>query len=407
MATYHKDALYPNVPLVGTSPLPGGGYERVQVEFSPEDVRHHLRRVKEMLQAGVQIPVAAEHQSRARPMTREQLEAMLAEQLRLVYGHVKDAYLDDRGVLVLVTDVPREDDCAVVDRCKFASPEIDYDVVDGSGRSWPGASITHLAITPRPVQHRQDPFRAVALGLRHPYIWHRKLRLSLGETMADEPLDDFEDEAGDDMPEESDMPAPESEGGGENQKLAEVMDALANMGLILAPDTTPENLLDHLHTAALTAHHHAGGAGETTPEDDEMSDDLQAPAGVDVAQGAPIMMSLQRQNAAMRSQILAGEREKLAGRIRRLKKTGRVPHGVCADLTARLPRTRLSLGADGKLEKSTLVAEIEAYERLPAGRTRLGLPTGVYAEEPPGKGAPLTGEQAQGCSDWILGRDRK
>lgn len=173
MATFVKDVLYP-----GTYHVPDGKGGRRRIHYSRDDVGRLAERMKEMLEAGLQIPLAAEHQDKAKPLTVDERKAEWVKQLTL--GWAADVELAPEGFLTTKVEVPVEEEAKRLPAARFVSPEIVNDFVDGTGRLWPGASITHLAVTPRPVQHKQQPFRAVRMS----HVVRLSLDQYAGESMA-------------------------------------------------------------------------------------------------------------------------------------------------------------------------------------------------------------------------------
>lgn len=319
MPTFTKDVLYP-----GTYRLLDGR----RVSYTRADVKHLTQRLKDMTAAGLQVPVAWEHQDGAKPSPAAAAKGNL--------GFALDAEETADGYLTAKLDIPADDDAKRLPSVRFVSPEIVNDFVDGSGRKWPGASITHIAVTPRPVQHRQKPFQPVRMS-------QNTVRLSLGDyQMADEK-----------EPEEKEG---EGEGEGGGDKLKKALEALTKIDLMLGDDTTLETLLDRLTVAIETKLAHEG-----------LSDDDKEEPAADAA--SPVMMSLM-------SEVLDGKREKLKTRIKDLFKTGRINKPLRDKLTAELNTAKLSLGKDGKVVETPLAARVAAYEDLPA-RLSMG-----YGDEP-------------------------
>ncbi len=343
MATFDKDFLYP-----GTYRLKDGR----TFHASAGDVAHLARRLEEMLAAGLQIPVSWEHQGLA-PRTKAELSKLTADQTRLTLGHVESASLSPEGFLAGRVAVPVDDDAKRLPAVRFVSPTIAHDWTDGDGRFWPGASVLELAATPRPVQHRQQPFKPVAFS-------HGSISLSLADYRGDTTMPD-------------DAKKPDGEGGdGSGAQLKTVLKALADVGLVLPDDTTPENLLDRLHTAALT---------KKGPEAEEAVTAPVPPAPIGMSHGGV----QPPQPSAAEKRLLALSHKDLQARADALLSTGRVGPTVHQKLKAELGTVQLSLTAEGELSPSPVLAKIEAYEALEPSSAwaaqRLGL--GVESVDPP------------------------
>lgn len=117
-----------------------------------------LRRFRDtgraMLRAGLQIPVPEEHQDDAYPMSAAEVKAASVKHNA---GWVVDFELAHNGTLYAILDIP---DQTTFDRLckqiKYCSPEIARRI-DGDGKDW-GECITHVALTPIPIWHSQEPF---------------------------------------------------------------------------------------------------------------------------------------------------------------------------------------------------------------------------------------------------------
>lgn len=352
MPIFEKDVLYP-----GKYRLADGR----RVEYTREDVAHLKQRLKDMTAAGLQVPVAWEHQDEAKPKGASERSG---ERAKWNLGFVVDAAETPEGYLVARADVPGEDDARRLPSVRFASPEIVENYTDGTGKVWPGKSITHIAVTPRPVQHNQQPFRSVQLS-------GNVVRLSLSDRLSEE------NKTKEETPGEDQADA----------KFQECLDCLRADGYGLPDDTTPENIIERLHTAALTKRKVMGdqyGQG-------------QAPG----SEGAtPVTMSLEQKLAAREAELLKLKRENLVTRIGALFSSGRIPKPVRDKLLNEANTAQLSLGDDGQLKDVRLLAKVEAFEDLPANfgqadRLSANGDGGITAVDPPEgmAGPPRTREE--------------
>lgn len=159
MAELLKDCLYPGVVY------PQGFDE--PVTFLPEDVRYYTERMSDMLKDGLQIPTTWEHQETCeQPLTKEEWARRKAEEVQLTCGYAKEAFLDpDTECLNAKVEFDDEEDARKARKTRYISPAIRWNVKDGHNKLWPGPSIVALAITNRPVQHRQNSFRPISLSL--------------------------------------------------------------------------------------------------------------------------------------------------------------------------------------------------------------------------------------------------
>lgn len=367
MAKFEKASLYPNQLLCGVD----GMGQRVYVEYSTQDIDALLRRLKEMLSHNVQIPVSWDHQPDARLLSLNDYNRMLAEHTRLICGHVTDGYIGSDGSLVLLTDV-KDEDANTIQKVKFASPTIEQDVVDGTGKLWPGLSITQLAVTPRPVQHKQNPFQRIDLGRKH-----KQVHLSLGVPMADE---DYEKDDMDTMPEDEgmeddvdieetdDMPAMPEEPGSD---IAEILDELKNHDIHLAPGVDKNNFIEHLHTALMTKRAHQGEDMDMGGEDELDGGAMDDTGLTEETTDAPIMLSLRRENKMLRERndslyasIVADKRKTLLKRLGKLEVLRDTDKATYERLEKSLKTVNLSLSPKGKIESNPTLIELQTYEKV-------------------------------------------
>lgn len=322
MAKYSKDVLYP-----GTYSVPDAtGRQRRTVRYTPEDVRRLRERFGEMKSAGVAVPVCWGHQDDARPMTAAE---RAAAQAKGTLGWVEELDVSPEGYLVATIDVPSDDDARRLPAVRYVSPEILPDFTDGDGRRWPGRSITHVAVTSRPVQHRQQPFRPLQPDL---------VRLSLADRLGEA-----------DMADNADKPE-QGEGGGEGPPLKKVLEKLAGHGIKLPDDTDEANFLERLIVALEALGGQEGG------------DEPEPPPDVGAAE--PVAMSLERRLKAAEARLLITERDNLKRRIQALYDTGRVTRPIRDKLLSQAGAVQLSLSESGSVAASPLVARVEAYEDL-------------------------------------------
>lgn len=334
---FTKDVLYP-----GEWQLPDGR----KWKASPELVAHLSQRAKDMLAAGLSIPLAWEHDDGAKPRTAAQKAADFA---KTTPGYLESSILTAEGILEVGVEIPVDTDAKRMPAVRFASPEIISDFIDGTGRLWPGPSITHVAITPRPVQTPQKPFQPVAMSqgavvpVRLSLAGFTPIRL--GGSMADDNDDKKGDKGGEGKKGDKTGDATLDAGG----KLKEVIEALSGDGYGFPEDTNPENFLERLHTAVLTkkASGAAGGGSVEPPVSD--------------ADNNPVVMSLTKR-------LMETERKTLAARAEALFSSGRISKPIKDKLVADLATVKLSMApSTGELLPNSVVSRIEAYEAIEEG----------------------------------------
>jgi hypothetical protein len=120
-----------------------GNYLHPSKEFSLVVDQDRLKRWtdtgREMIDAGVAIPINCDHSDAARD----------------VLGYVKEFKLDGDRLLGLCQFIG--EDAALMAARNLVSIGIDPDFVDGEAREW-GEAVVHLALTPVPVVQDQDQF---------------------------------------------------------------------------------------------------------------------------------------------------------------------------------------------------------------------------------------------------------
>lgn len=338
---YRKDIAWP-----GRYRLPDGKW----IQFSRNDTAFLHQRAREMLDAGLQIPVSWEHQDDAQPLTTAEAKANTA---KFNLGFIADSSVGPDGILESIVDVPVASDAERLEAVPFVSPEIRYNWTDGLGKLWPGPSITHVAVTPRPVNHQQKRFEKVSLSQ---YAATEPIRLSLADYEGDM-ADDVDDTVMSDVPAD-DAASAEVPGG----DLQEVLSLLAEQGLVLDPSTTAENFIDHLKTALHTKKAHVGAMDPDKDGDNDTSSvtdtDNDQGNGNIVEESSPVMMSMQSRLADL-------ERDGLKRRIRDLLQSGRITPPLHKSLLNDLGTVRMSFDAKAHLKPTTLSVRVDAYEALP------------------------------------------
>lgn len=399
MARFAKDVLYP-----GSYSVPDGKGGQRRVSFSERDVDHLTRRMQAMLAAGLSIPLAAEHQDRAKPLTPEERKAAWVKQLTLGWA---EAASKPEGYLSTQVEVPEVEDQKAIRRVRFVSPEIVHDFVDGTGRLWPGPSITHLAVTPRPVNANQRPFEPVQMSVIRLSLDH--YQLSQGATVADEKPEETPEETPEEKPVETPEETPEEQPDERQQYLDEVLAVLREDGYGLPGDTDAKNLVERLHTAALTKKAMIEQA--LSDEDEETPPGSREAAAQPEPESGPVMMSLtvmgrkikvpvkRKPKPAARpvqlsltdsdpktKRLLKLERNGILGRIKRLLESGRISKAIADKLNKQATTVQLSLDAAGELAGNAVLAKLEAYEELHEGASWANtgtLPDGVQAVPAP------------------------
>ena len=225
------------------------------VRATPARIRHWYRQGQKMLGKRLQIPIPWEHQDDAKPRTAAQ---KLAEQAEYNVGFVRRYFLDKDGRLWAVLDIRDEKTAEHIARdVRYVSPELDPEFTDGDGQVWKDV-ITHVAITPHPVAHRQSPFGTKPRLMSH---GRRCVWLSLDQRRRVNMADDYDEQEYD---RDDEGGAPDDE-----QLLEEIKGLLSQkMGLDLPEHTGKDNFLRDL-SVALHAHPGHGRRSRLSDEADE------------------------------------------------------------------------------------------------------------------------------------------
>lgn len=342
-------------------------------DFTPEFCRQQFARNSEMVKADVPVPVCWGHRNDI-AVGRMSQDDLATARARGTAGRVEGYELaaDGSGAFDALVDIPDADDARKAEVVRFCSPEIDY-VTDGTGRDW-GVAISHLALTPRPVQHPQPPIARLSILDGGP------IRLALdpskGTDMADDAAeveDTEDDETGPETPE----PAAQTP-----EDLKALVAALRKKGF-----TIPEMVKD-LNDIVIAVEASTPPAPIAAPDPKPEADGGQVVEGA----AAPMTLSLPEQKAQQRAEAMT--RKEITGRITKLVNSGRITPDLGKKLTSEATKIRLSFTDAGDVAPNDVLTKIEAYEALgkhtawkPTGeRTRLGLEAREAAppyEEPP------------------------
>lgn len=373
-----KDTLYP-----GTYTLPNGR----TVTYSPADVANAVAQGQKMIDAGLHIPVAWDHQANAIPEYLSDLDAnpdWRAEYVRNTLGHVKGFELRD-GIAwanVLITD-PKDADA--FRKAKFVSPRIDTDPVDSAGVKWPGKTIAHVGVTSKPVQHRQQPVALSSLAGQNRRAWAASVSHTLSEYKGsdvkkdDDAKDDVKDDAkpaakdaddADAKPAEKPTDTPPKEPAKLSETppkettgaLAETVRLLDVIGVKLGEGVADwDDFCSRLKAIA------ASMGKDMTDTDAQLPG--KAGDGIEPGPSAPALMSgLEKTKAT----LIAAERRELTRRADALFSSNRIDGPTHRRLKNQIASDQLSFLDNGTLKKNETIITIEAYEKLPQGKYAVG-----------------------------------
>lgn len=350
------------------------------VTFTLADLRRMERNGSRMLANQWTVPVCVEHQDQGKPVRRlSRAEARARGFLCFTSGF----RVTPDGTLQAYGDDPEDaDDAKLLRKLQFVSPEIRWDWKTGDGVRWPGPSITHLALTPTPVNNRQRPFQRLSM----------QVRLSMadfkGSKMADEKddakiEDAVDDVLGDETQTDEAGEAPEADAETEAD-AAEAGDAadteltglFEQVGLFVPTDAMGDikqfksALLISLKTKLAADGADGEDAGDGAG-DDLMTDTGEAPAGAEPAPNPPpagggLGLSMSAREEAYTSKLIETGRGELRRRLKKCYETGRIPQGVYQRELTVLAGVRLSLDDRGDVERTDLAVKLDAWEESPA-----------------------------------------
>ena len=375
------------MPLLPKQLLAPGRYVTPEgdVVVTPERLARWCEKFKAMKRAGLQVPVPWEHQDTARPMSHAD---HLADSAKHNAGFVQDVWRAADGTTWVTLEIPDMGDAQRVEKSvRYVSPELD-DFTDADGKEWRDV-ITHVALTPRPVWHKQKPF-----GTPPPARLSRqrqRLRFSLANLKGDAMVKEDEDyEAGDDTghdePDGDEAERMSSDGSDTDgttdplesadgpqspeEYLAENLSLLAEHGINLPEHTSIESFPRDL-AIALYALKNAKGDDAAVGDDLEdlgEADQLSMEMGDELEREQPrVSMSLAKQSQRIKrleeeNSRLHAEREE--GRLKRYVKEARCSPATAKRLADAIGKHRLSF-AGQSVEVERIKAQLDAIAENP------------------------------------------
>lgn len=320
-----------------------------EVKFTAADVRRAYENGLAMLRNQFAIPAIYEHDEQATPVQLSgSADPNWPESFaRKAVGHVTGFNIrEEDGVPVLwASHEMDEEDAKQWAKARFASPRLDVNASDSKGNRYPGYSVQHVAITPRPIQVEQSPVQLSTTAYTAPiYLSMEYLKMA----------DENDDKGGSDA------------GGGEFKR---VRDALSSMG-----HTLPDSVTDWNGLATALEVLAANGSGSDMDDMDDMGDGDGDEAGNTAAAAPPIMMSAQQQK--VHDRLVNAERRSLATRAetatRKLVSRGLLTADQANKFNAKFSSVSLSFTSDGSVKRNELVAQLETYEQLAGNVKRTG-----------------------------------
>lgn len=368
MAHFKKTVLE-----VGTYHSPQG-----VVEVTPERLKHWESGVKQLQAARYAIPSHFDHSDRLEDLEPIAMDSLKRDMKRKrsagnTVGRLTDFKVAEDGQSAeIIVETLREDaKQAVESNSVYVSPVIFPEWKDGAGRVYHDV-ITSVDLVDHPVDYSQSSFTPVLAMSTIPVIRMglQPYRLGLPMEMEDEdkkkkPESESEDKPESDEPitmemEAEDETLPDPEPAPEpapdySQALADVVGALAKMDIVLPEDTSPENFLDRLHVALLTAAAHQGVDAGAAPGDEQPEAATPAIATMSLAAQNALKFAEKQHNAQVSRSLDA------------LLKTGRATPAEVNVKRRELSAIKLSLDNDGNPRASDVEKWIDSRRAVPKG----------------------------------------
>lgn len=389
------------------------------VEYTRSDCKNAMVQGNRMLSAGLRAPVCWMHDPEAEPAylsaTKQATGAPDAWMAKGFVGEPVKYRLARDGSVEGLLNFHDEKDAEQFRRVGAVSPRVDFDWTDERGKTWKGCTISHVAVTPRPIQrglskpHPAYPSDYFAHGatpgrsrLTH-YLGHAtKLE---GDAMGGSPEEEEElpeaeagadpampeaaaggggealpegapAEGGDIVPEADEAAAiPEAEPEPDpalttgSDPLPRLVAALAKLGIKVGEAKHIDDLASRVEAIA----EHTGGTPDlddpsaTELESDEVAGKSpnapDAKGNIESAPMPPALMAHYTKAANVESATI----EK---RIQKLFRNSVIDGAYQRDLIGELKKAPLShesFNTDGSLRPFPLLIKLEALERLPAG----------------------------------------
>ena len=361
MSMYRVPVLIPGTYRLSPSP----GYPKGRrVTYSRADAEHAANQGKQMLKAGLSVPLCWMHPDEAEPaylsndpVRRKNHSAdWLA---RGYFGEAKDYTVDPNGTVVALCEIADPEDAHQFQKVGRVSPSLLHDWMDEREKVWPGLSILHIGATPKPIQRdigRVRPAAYLSQPIHRPAVRSRNgerilLSFPANITRSNDMADEIDDGA--------------DEGAGDGQ-VAKVAALLKRKGLHLG---SPKNW-NELHIALEAAVSTSEGGGDDDADDEGVPDDMEAdaPPDTDTVANSPAYMSMAASLAEAQTFVLKQE-------IKDLKDSGRIDVKIYNSMLKDLEVANLSHephkkfnSKTGKLKPLPLHAKIAAYRELPPSK---------------------------------------
>jgi len=365
---------------VGTYTSPDG-----KVVVTPDRLRHWEKEIKRVQEANYVVPMHWDHASDIEllePIRLDTLHENKTRSARNTVGKIVDFQVSSDGQaanITLETLTPEATRAASSNTC-FVSPVLFSEWKDGRGNVYKDV-IGSVDFVDYPVDASQGPFEPVQ---DQPQFMSCVIRMatnsrifrmasekdpSSAEPFGSEPAADATSNPvaeGSDDAITRDTTPPQAGG----TSVSDVLDALAQLGLVLPADTTTSSFLERLRPALLTAI-----AAKQQPEVEQPATTLppeenqQQPDNPIMSEQPQIaaMSALKKRIETLESDRIEATRVKLKERIQALLTSGRCFPHEANDKTRLLQVQKLSVAADCTVHSGDLDVWLRSREVLPTG----------------------------------------
>lgn len=353
---------------VGTYHSPDG-----LVEVTRERLKHWEQSVKQLQATGYAIPMHWDHADQAsidllEPVRLSTLKEGKDRSARNTVGTLQSFVVtaDGNGAELTVQTLTPSATEKAQSNAVYVSPVLFDYWKDGSGKTYADI-IGSVDLVDYPVDHSQGPFEPVepvrlSCAIRMSASPTKLYRMSENDQMEDEMTYMSQDGDGDEGAPALPPMQPQAQPTG--ARVADAIAGLAKMKIMLPDDTTPENFLDRLVPALMTA------AAQTAPEEMPMEQlppepepEPEKPVLVDNPQIAAMSLRLKKFEADK----LSEGKKALANRLESLLASGRMTPAEHTEQVKRLGLTKMSLTDDATVKTTPIDIWVSAREAIPEG----------------------------------------
>jgi hypothetical protein len=227
------------------------------------------------------------------------------------------------------------------------------------GLKFPGWSISHIAVTPKPVELRQEPF---ILMSRADWPSDRTVFMGEGAPMAAEKDETPTKDAPPKDAAPAEEPKEEPTLGGAGADFKELLANLSALGFV-APESVTNIKTLNVALAAIAAN---GGLDDMAGDDDDVLDPNAPEATTGAPGGGMPMMMGQAEMAKRYPARVANDRAEAVAVVRTAVREGRIPANVGDQYLADLTKFEMSY-VGGQLKRAGVLSKIDMLADLPKG----------------------------------------